>query len=282
MLVTLNDLLSHARKNGYAVGAFNVSNLDSIQAVLDASVELRSPIILQTSRKAVTYAGLLELVALVRSLAKRVRIPVVLHFDHGRDMALLRAAGRSGYTSLMFDGSHLPFRENVQKTRALAKFAHQNDLSIEGEIGVIAGQEDAISARKSFLTEPEDARRFVDLTHVDALAMSVGLAHGQLVKHERLNTRRVQEIGSVISTPLVLHGASEGVSKAALKKAIGYGVAKVNIDTALRLACVGAARRFLKKNPRAYDPRELFGVCRDAMRRETIKKIRLFGSAHKA
>jgi len=282
MLATLHDLLPRARKNGYAVGAFNISNLESAQAVLDAAVELRAPVILQTSQQAIAYAGLFELVALVTSLASRVRIPVVLHFDHGRNISLLRAAAKAGYTSLMFDGSRLPFRENVQKTRMLAKFAHGLGVSIEGELGVIAGQEDGIRAREHLLTDPDEAQRFAELTRVDALAISVGLAHGRQVLREHLNVARVRDIGRAVSLPLVLHGASEGVADAVLKKSIAAGIAKINIDTSLRISCNTAARRFLKKHPKSYNPRELFGACRDAMRITTGRYLRLFGSAYQA
>ncbi len=281
MLVTLNDLLPRARKNGYAVGAFNIYNLESAQAILDAAEELRAPVILQTSRKAIEYAGLFPMIAIVRSLAERTRIPVVLHFDHGRDPALLRSAAKAGYTSLMFDGSHLNFRENIQKTRVLAHFAHKRGMSIEGEIGVIAGQEDAISARQQYLTDPEEAQKFAELTHVDALAVSVGLAHGRLVARERLDVPRIRSIARSVSVPLVLHGASRGVTATALKKAIAAGVAKVNIDTSLRIAFTDKARTYLKKNTKEYDPRALLDACRSALKREVIKKIKLFGSTHK-
>ena len=283
MIANLKDILPKARKGGYAAPAFNVYNIESAQAAIAAAVELKSPVILQTSEKALDYAGVLPLYSALMGLVKAVQIPVVLHLDHGRSVEVAKKCIDAGWSSVMIDVSTKPFKENVFETRQVVEYAkRKGGVSVEGELGPIPGQEDYISRVASYLTDPEHARIFVEQTGIDAFAGSVGLAHGVKIKKEKLNLELLAKIAALVAVPLVLHGASEGVTDKEIKKAISLGVAKINIDTHLRLAWNTAVRKFLDKNQQVYDPREILSVGRGAMKKCAIEKIKLFGSSNKA
>jgi fructose-bisphosphate aldolase class II len=279
MLTSLAEILPRARKNGYAVGAFNVSNLEFAQAVILAASEMKSPVIVQTSEKAIDYAGLSPLSALIIELAQKVKVPVVLHLDHGRNFKIAKQCLEVGYTSVMVDASRLPFRDNVFVMRKTVAEARKHKASVEGELGPIAGVEDYVEQGEAYKTDPEHARIFVEQTDVDALAVSVGLAHGLELKNEKLDLALLKKIGATVSVPLVLHGASRGVSDREIKRAIVYGVAKINIDTDLRVAWSSAVRRFLSVDKTVYDPRTILSIGTEAVRRAVVQKIKLFGSS---
>lgn len=322
MLTALNSILPKARRGGYAVPAFNINNLEICQAVIDAAEALKSPVILQTSEGAIGYAGMEYLAAIARVAAKNASVPVVFHLDHGKNEKLVREAIHSGfYTSVMFDGSLLPFKQNVAHTRAIVKLAHARKMSVEAELGPIAGTEDLVSVREreAFFTDPAQAEIFVKETGCDALAVSIGTAHGAYKSSpplqggagggskSKLDLKRLAEIGKRVHIPLVLHGASsigkkwinrlhkqcaklgdcdrlvgaEGISLVEEKKAIKLGVAKINIDSDLRIAFTAGVRETILTNHSVFDPRKILGPARAAMTELVKEKIRAFGSVGK-
>ncbi|MFH2063144.1 MAG: class II fructose-1,6-bisphosphate aldolase [bacterium] len=311
MLTTLKKILSPAERGGYAVGAFNVNNLEILQAVIETAVEERSPVIIQTSEGAIEYAGLDYLVAMVR-LAAKSRVPVALHLDHGRDLKLVRQAISAGYTSVMFDGSLLPYRRNVADTRRVVGWAHAKGVSVEAELGAIKGVEDLVSAseRQAVFTDPEQARQFVAETGCDALAVSVGTAHGahKFKGEAKLDIARLKRIDRLVRVPLVLHGASEidpemvemskeycerlgdcdrlkgakGVPDGEIRRAIRSGIRKINIDSDLRLAFTVGLRQAVTEMTGEIDPRKLLGPARSLMKATVRDRMRVFGCSGRA
>ena len=305
MLITLKQALAKAEKGGYAIPAFNINNLEIDQAVMEAARELRSPIILQTSEGAIEYAGMEYLKALVYESAKG-KIPVVFHLDHGKNLKLIKKAIDSGYTSVMFDGSLLDFKTNARETKKVVAWAKKRGVSVEAELGAIKGIEDLVSVaeRQVFFTDPEEAKKFVDQTGIDALAVSIGTAHGaHKFKGEAvLDILRLKKIHALVKKPIVLHGASGvirdliekgekygadfsralGVPDEEITKAILNGVRKINIDTDLRLAFTVGVRQFLMENPKEFDPRKVLSTAKLLMKEVAMRKMKLFGSAGKA
>jgi len=305
-LVTNNDLMVPARRDGYAVGAFNTSNLEITAAVFQAAAEKRSPVILATSQSAIAYAGYDNIRCLVDNLSREADIPASLHLDHGTDMDIIKGCIEHGWTSLMIDGSHHPFDENVAVTKAVVEMAHPHGISVEAELGRLEGIEDEIQvdSRDASMTDPEDAARFVELTGVDSLAVAIGTSHGayKFKGDARLDIARLEKIAALVSIPLVLHGASavppqvlelaqrygadlpgaKGVPAESIRASIPHGVAKVNIDTDLRLAFTGHVRQLLAESPKVFDPRKILGAARDGMAEVIKAKMDLFGSTGRA
>lgn len=313
MLVSLKSILAKAHRGRYAVGAFNVNNLELAQGIMAAADRMRSPVILQSSEGAIAYAGMDYLAAIASVAAERTRVPVVFHLDHGKDPALVEQGIKSGfYTSVMIDGSHLPYKENVRLTKRIVALAHRRGVSVEAELGAIAGIEDFVSvaARDAHFTNPEEAGRFVAETGCDALAVAVGTAHGvfKFKGTPRLDIARLRKIKAAARLPLVLHGASgvdpklrrslrdhcddlhdcnrvkdaRGVSDALIRSAVRAGINKINIDSDLRLAFTAAVRRALVSDARTVDPRKIVGPARDAVAAVVAGKMKLFGCAGKA
>ncbi len=307
MLTPLSSILTKAQHGRYAVGAFNINNLETLQAMMSAAEAERSPIILQTSEGAIEYAGMEELSALVHIAASKSKLPVVFHLDHGKNFDLVVAAIKSGfYTSVMFDGSSLPYKENVQKTKTIVKMAHAKKISVEAELGLIAGKEDFVSVteREAAMTQPLQAADFVKQTGCDALAVAIGTRHGafKMKKESNLDFERLKIIAEATSVPLVLHGASgvparikaqctkygceiasaKGIPDTQIKKAISLGICKVNIDTDMRIAFDAGIRKFLKEKPGVIDPREILKPAKDLMTTVARYKMRLFGCSGKA
>ncbi|MBT3413229.1 MAG: class II fructose-1,6-bisphosphate aldolase [Candidatus Jacksonbacteria bacterium] len=305
MLVSLTSVLKKAQSQHYAVGAFNVNNLEIAQAIIQAAEEEDSPIILQTSEGGVEYAGMDYLAAII-NVAAQSRVPVVFHLDHGKKLEVVKQALKSGYSSVMYDGSSLPFDENVHRTRQVVRWAKNYGVSVEAELGAIPGIEDLVKVKEteSFYTDPEEAAVFVKETGCNALAISIGTAHGieKSKKAIALDFKRLENIKESISIPLVLHGASSvpqalikeintyggkvkkarGIPDAQIKKAISLGISKVNTDTDIRLAFTAAVRKELSTNAELYDPRKILGPARERMKKEIIRKIRILGSNGKA
>lgn len=281
-LVTSKQLLEDAKKYHYAVGAFNANNLEYVQAIIEAAEEERAPVILQASQGAIDYAGLGNIVAMVKTCANECKIPVVLHLDHGRDYAQNARCLRAGFTSLMFDGSALPFDENVLVTKKVVEMAHACKIPVEAEIGKVpqAGQI-KVEDIKALMTDPDEAARFVDLTGVDSLAVSVGSVHGMHEQAAQLDISRIKKISELTGIPLVLHGAS-GVTDEGYSEAIRAGICKINIATELNKSCMRAVRQELDKDPKLIDIRKVLAPAREAIK-ETVKlKMRLFGASGKA
>jgi len=281
--VTLKEVLEEAEKGGYAVGAFNANNLEIVQAIIRAAEAEHSPVILQASQGAIGYAGLDYIVAMVRVAAEKAKVPVVLHLDHGKDFAEVMRCIRSGFSSVMVDGSALPLEGNIELTNRVVDVARAVGVSVEAELGRIGGTEDnvSVSEREAAMTDPQEALRFVQDTEVDALAVAIGTAHGQYKGKPELDFERLKEIRELVNVPIVLHGSS-GVPDEDIRKAIQLGVRKVNIDTNLREAFVYKMREVLAEKPKEIDPRKILGPARDALQEVVQQKIRLFGSSNKA
>ena len=302
-LVTSKRILDDASARGYAVGAFNVNNLEFAKAVMGAAQEANSPVIIQASEGAVSYAGVRQMVAMVRSLAEDTDVPVVLHLDHGRSFDTIVQCIRHGFTSVMIDGSHLPFDENVAITKKVVEVAHAAGVSVEAELGRLAGIEDivAVSEREAALTDPDEARAFVEQTGCDALAVAIGTSHGpRKFKGEPvLAVDLVEKIKEQVRIPLVLHGASgvstevvqigerygarwagsKGIHDQAIVEVIRRGINKINIDTDMRLAFVASIRETLATKPELLDPRDLMRPAIAAIKKVATGKMQLFGSA---
>lgn len=282
-LVSLKDVLVPAEKGGYAVGAFNANNMEIVQAIIESAAEERSPVILQASQGAINYAGLDYIVALVKAAAQGTDVPVVLHLDHGTDFEQVMRCIRSGFSSVMFDGSRLPLEENIAMTRRVVEIARAVGVSVEAELGKIGGTEDDISVeeREALFTDPAEAERFVKETAVDALAIAIGTAHGPYKGEPRLDFPRLKRIKELTGAPIVLHGSS-GVPDDAIRKAISLGVSKINIDTDIRQAFTRGINEFIKKNPDNIDPRKMLAPAKVEMKKKVKEKMRLFGCAGKA
>jgi len=311
MLTTNKEILSAADKGGYAVGAFNVNNLEIVQAVIEAAVEEKSPVIIQTSEGAIEYAGIDFLMALIR-VAAQSPVPVSMHLDHGKDLKVIKRCIDAGYTSVMFDGSLLPFAENVRLTKQVVAWARSKGVSVEAEIGAIKGVEDlvSVSEKEAFFTSPDEAAKFVEQTDCDALAISIGTAHGAFkFKGEQvLDIDRLKKIDALVKVPLVLHGASgispelvekthqfcdqlddcnrlegaAGVPDAMIREAIKNGIRKINIDSDLRIAFTAGLRETIVRDHKAIDPRKLLALSKKMMKEVVRHKMELFGSKGKA
>jgi fructose-bisphosphate aldolase, class II len=282
-LVPLRQLLDEAEKGNYAVGAFNCNNMEIIQAIVEAAAEARSPAIIQASQGAIKYAGLPYIVGLVRTAAEAAAVPVALHLDHGTDFNTVVACIRSGFTSVMFDGSQWPKEENIARTREVVKIARAVGISVEGEIGKIGGVEDdiVVEERDALLTPPEDAIEFYRATGVDALAMAFGTAHGLYKLPPQLAFDRIQKVHEETGAYLVMHGGS-GVPDADVRRGISLGIRKINIDTELREAFMRELRNQLNARPNEMDPRKVLGPAKAAMKEKIKLKMALFGSAGRA
>ena len=282
MLVTGSELLLDAQKRGYAVGAFNVNNMEIIQAIIEAAEETNSPVILQASQGGLKYAGLEYIAALGKLAAEKATVPVALHLDHGTDFDQIMGCIRNGFSSVMIDASQYPLEENIALTKKVIEVAHAVGVTVEAELGKIGGTEDDITVdeKDATFTDPREAKEFVQATNVDYLAVAVGTAHGVYKGEPKLDFDRIKAIRQAIDAPIVLHGSS-GVNYDDLRKAISLGVCKINIDTDIRISFANAVKDVVKNNPDEYDPRKLLGPARDAMK-ETIKeKMEVFGSVGK-
>lgn len=282
-LVTGKELLMKAEQGGYAVGAFNCNNMEIIQAIVAAAEAENAPVIIQASQGALKYAGLEYIVGLVMTAAKSSKAPIALHLDHGTSFKQVVQCIRSGFTSVMIDGSKLALEENVELTKRVVEMAQAVGVSTEGEIGKIGGTEDDISVkdREAMLSDPDEAKYFVEQTGVDSLAVAIGTAHGQYKFEPKLDFERLEIIHKLVNIPIVMHGSS-GVPDKDVQKAISLGVRKVNIDTNIREAFVKGVRLVVDNNPKEIDPRKILGPAREAMTEIVREKIRIFGSSGKA
>lgn len=289
MITHISSIVRKAVRGRYAIGAFNTSNLEVTLGIVRAAVKLKSPVIIQTSESALTYAGWKTLPLLIRSVSEETgrRVPIALHLDHSKEPAAIKAAMRFGIHSVMMDGSSFPLKKNILETSRMVRYAHRRGVWVQGEIGRIVGSEDWVNVKSgdALLTQVDEAVVFAHATRVDALAIAIGTMHG--IKKVRdvkpkLHLDRLRAIHAVLpGLPLVLHGASH-VPAETLSRAAAQGIAIVNIDTDLRLAFTGAMRDYFKKNPDAYDPRKIEQPAIDAVQKEVEAKIRILGSAGKA
>ncbi|HEX3014842.1 MAG TPA: class II fructose-1,6-bisphosphate aldolase [Desulfobacteria bacterium] len=282
-LVTVAELLAKAEKGGYAVGAFNCNNMEIVQAIVEAAEAERAPVIIQASQGAIKYASLDYITGMTKTAAAKSSVPIALHLDHGTSFEQCMQCIRSGFTSVMIDGSKLPLPQNIELTNKVIAVAHAVGVSVEGELGKIGGTEDdiTVSAREALFTDPEEAKQFVAATGVDSLAIAIGTAHGRYKGEPKLDFDRLQKVRAVVTVPIVLHGSS-GVPDDAIREAVRLGVRKVNIDTNIREAFVNAARKVMNEKPNEIDPRKVLGPARAAAVELIRTKIKVFGSSGKA
>lgn len=304
MLVTNRDLMIPARRSGYAVGAFNVNNLETILAVSEAAAEEKSPAIIAVTPSAIKYAGLPYLSKIARTAAESTPTQMSLHLDHGEDYETAAKCIEAGFTSVMIDGSHLTFEENTALTKRVVETAHSKGIPVEAELGRLAGvEESTVDEKEAILTDPEAAEEFIERTDADALAVAIGTSHGayKFKAEPRLDFERLSLISKKVSRPLVLHGASsvpawiiqkaakygaeltgaKGIPEEHITKAISLGIAKINIDTDLRLAFTATVRETLANSPKEFDPRKILGPAKEATKQVIKSKMQLFGSSGK-
>ena len=309
MLITTKEMFEKSMKEGYAIGAFNVNNMEIIQAIVDAAAEEKSPVILQASSSAIKYAKINYLMKMVEAATEEhPEIPVAIHLDHGPDFETCKMCIDNGFTSVMFDGSKYDFEENVRLTKEVVDYAHSKGVVVEAELGKLAGIEDDVNvdASDAMYTDPEQAEEFVKRTGCDSLAIAIGTSHGayKFKGEAKLRFDILQKIKERIpDTPIVLHGAStvipelveqcnkygadipgaKGVPDEMLQEASKSGVSKINVDTDLRLAMTAAIRKVFVEEPSAFDPRKYLKPARSLIQETVSHKIRdVFGSSNKA
>ncbi|MEE4242030.1 MAG: class II fructose-bisphosphate aldolase [Desulfopila sp.] len=276
MLQATAEMLQKARSDGYAVGAFNIYNMEGALAVLQTAERLQSPVILQLLPRALQICGN-PLIAFCRAAAHNTHIPVAVHLDHCPDENIIKNAIAGGISSVMADGSHLPLAENIAFSRRIAALAKTVNVGVEGELGLLSGEEDGLVTleAQAKMTVPEEAARFVEETGVDALAVCIGNVHGKYVKPPQLDFERLGALAEKITVPLVLHGTS-GLPDDMIKKSISYGVAKFNVNTEVRSTYVRAMKRFSSRQ--GIELVQLMEGCIEAMQKPIEQKILLFGS----
>ena len=319
-LVNTREMFKKAMEGGYAIPAYNFNNMEQLQAILMGCSESRSPVILQCSGSAIKYMNATLLRFMVRGAVEMMKdlsgsVPTALHLDHGDSFELARSCIDSGFSSVMIDGSHHPFEKNIELTRQVVEYAHQYDVTVEGELGVLAGIEDDVVAAKSIYTQPDDVEKFVKATGVDSLAISIGTSHGAYKFKPSQCTRNAQGVleppplrfdileeieRRIPGFPIVLHGASSvvmkyvdminkyggklddavGIPESQLRKAAASSVCKINIDSDGRLAMTAVIRKVFAENPKEFDPRKYLGPARDELKAMIIDKNRnVLGSA---
>lgn len=281
-LVTSKELMLDAQKNHYAIGAFNVENMEMVQAVVAAAEELSSPVILQTTPGTLKYASCELYYANVAATAKAAKVPVVMHLDHGSSFELALRTFRAGYTSIMIDGSQKEFEENIALTKAVVDACHAGGVPVEAELGKVGGKEDGLDGGEgNGYTVPEEAAEFVARTGVDFLAVAIGTAHGVYKGVPKLDIERISRIRELVSIPLVLHGTS-GVPDDTVRECIARGMCKVNYATDLRIAFTEGVKEYLQKKPDVYDPKKYGAVGREKVKQYVMQKILVCGSNGKA
>jgi tagatose 1,6-diphosphate aldolase GatY/KbaY len=281
-IISTKYLLQDAQAKGYAVPAFNIHNAETIQAILEVCYEMRSPVILAGTPGTFKHIAFEEIFALCEAYSASYDMPLALHLDHHESLADIRNKVNAGVRSAMIDGSHFPFDENVKLVKSVVDFCHRHDCSVEAELGRLGGVEDDmdVDEESAFLTDPQDARRFVAETGVDSLAVAIGTAHGLYTKRPKIDFARLEKIRAVVDVPLVLHGASD-VPDEFVRRAIELGVCKVNVATELKIAFAAAVKKWFADNPDGNDPRYYMRVGMEAMKEVVRNKINVCGSMNK-
>ena len=281
-LMTTKQILKKAQEEHYAIGAFNVENMEMVMAVISAAEEMNAPVIMQTTPSTVKYAGLDYFLANVKVAASRVNIPVVMHLDHGSSLELASQAFRTGYTSIMIDGSHDDFETNVKLSKSVVDMCKPSGIAVEAELGKVGGKEDDLDGGDGDIyTDPLEAKEFVQRTGVDSLAIAIGTAHGMYKGEPKLDLERLSAIREVVSVPLVLHGGS-GIPDSKVQEAIRRGICKVNYATELRIAYTSGVNRYLSENPEEIDPKKYNKAGIDEVKKFVIDKMKVCGCVNKA
>ncbi|MGL5244538.1 MAG: tagatose bisphosphate family class II aldolase [Sarcina sp.] len=277
------DMLKRAQEGKYAVPAFNIHNLETLQVVVQTANELRSPVIIAGTPSTIEYAGADYIVAMAEVAAERYDIPIAVHLDHFEDVSLIKSHILTGFTSAMIDASHYSFEDNIKIVSEVVEFAHRYDVTVEAELGRLVGVEDDLEVDENAgaYTDPEAAAEFVKKTNIDSLAIAIGTAHGLYKGTPKLDFERLTEIRNKVDVPLVLHGASD-VPDDLVKKAISLGICKVNIATDLKIPFSDAVKKHFIENPKANDPRKYMTPGKEAMKAIVAHKILLCGSNGKA
>ncbi|WP_033827493.1 class II fructose-bisphosphate aldolase [Bacillus andreraoultii] len=283
-LVSMTEMLQKAKEGKYAVGQFNINNLEYTQAILQAAEETKSPVILGVSEGAARYMGGFKLVtAMVKALMEeyKITVPVAIHLDHGSSYESCAKAIQAGFTSVMIDASHHPFEENIEITSKVTELAHFHGISVEAELGTVGGQEDDVIANGIIYADPQECVELVKRTGIDALAPALGSVHGPYKGEPKLGFKEMEEISNLTGLPLVLHGGT-GIPTKDIQKAISLGTAKINVNTENQIASAKTVRQVLAKDSEVYDPRKYLGPARETIK-ETVKgKMEEFGSVGKA
>ena len=283
-LVSMTEMLNKALEGKYAVGQFNINNLEWTQAILAAAEEEKSPVILGVSEGAARHmGGFKTVVMMVKGLLEdmKITVPVAIHLDHGSSYDKCKEAIDAGFTSVMIDASHHPFEENVQTTKAVVEYAHSKGVSVEAELGTVGGQEDDVVADGVIYADAQECKELVEKTGIDCLAPALGSVHGPYKGEPNLGFKEMEEIKNLTNMPLVLHGGT-GNPEADIKKSISLGTSKINVNTENQIAFAKKVREVLDNDPNVYDPRKFIGPGRDAIKSTVIGKIREFGSNNKA
>ena len=280
-LVTSEKMLLDAQKGGYAVGAFNVENMEMVKAVLAAAEELKAPVMLQTTPSTIKYGTVETYAAIVKAKTEKVSVPVCLHLDHGSSFELAVQAMKAGYTSVMIDGSHEDFENNIAITKKVVDVAKALGIPVEAELGKVGGKEDDLEADADTNTDPAEAKEFVERTGVSSLAVAIGTAHGFYVGTPVLDKPRVSDIKEVVPVPLVLHGAS-GLSEEDVRECVERGMCKVNFATELRAAYTDAVKKLLEEKPETFDPKKLGVVGMEAVKEQVMIRMKMCGCDGKA
>jgi len=282
-LVSSTNMLQTARANGFCIGAFNIHTLEMLQAVVEAAEEAQSPLILQSTVGTVKHLGPDYIVAAASTAARLSNVPIALHLDHCSDFAIIVQCIRAGYTSVMIDASHDPFDENVRMTAKVVEIAAAAGVNVEAELGKVGGVEDdiVVADHEALMADPEDCRRFVELTGVPTLAPAIGTAHGIYKGEPRIDFQRIQRIAELVSVPLVLHGGS-GIPDEQVRRCVSLGMAKMNVATELRIIFSDAIKQVFHDNPDENDPRKYMVPAKQALKKAALDKMVLCGSAGQA
>lgn len=279
-LISNREMLLAAQRDGYAVPAFNVHNLETVQVVAETAAAMSSPVILAGTPGTFSYAGTDYLISICHEAARRYRIPLALHLDHHEDLRDIETKVRAGIRSVMIDASHFPLADNIKQVSETVRLCHVFDASVEAELGRLGGQEDDLVVEEgdSYFTDPIVAKHFVEATRIDSLAVAIGSAHGLYQGEPKLDFTRLGQIRQQVDIPLVLHGAS-GIPEEMIYRAIGLGICKVNVATELKIAFADAVKAYFAEHPDANDPRKYIVPGKLAMQKVVEEKIRICGSA---
>ncbi|WP_379970686.1 class II fructose-bisphosphate aldolase [Ectobacillus sp. sgz5001026] len=283
-LVSMKEMLSKALEGKYAVGQFNINNLEWTQAILAAAEEEKSPVILGVSEGAARHmSGFKTIVMMVKGLMEdmKITVPVAIHLDHGSSFEKCKECIDAGFTSVMIDASHHPFEENVAITSKVVEYAHARNISVEAELGTVGGQEDDVIANGVIYADPAECAELVKRTGIDTMAPALGSVHGPYKGEPNLGFKEMAEVRDATGVPLVLHGGT-GIPEKDIKKAISLGTSKINVNTENQIVFTKVVREVLGKDKEVYDPRKYMGPGREAIKATVIGKIREFGSNGKA
>lgn len=283
-LVSMKEMMIKGKQEGYAIGQFNLNNLEFTQAILQAAQEENSPVILGVSEGAARYmGGFTTVVHMVKGLMHdyKITVPVAIHLDHGSSFEKCKEAIDAGFTSVMIDASHHPFEENIEITKQVVEYAHKHNVSVEAELGTVGGQEDDVIADGVIYADPLECKQLVEQTGIDCLAPALGSVHGPYKGEPNLGFKEMEEISQLCDVPLVLHGGT-GIPVKDIQRSVSLGTAKINVNTENQIASAKAVREALAKDAEMYDPRKYLTPARDAIKATVIGKMREFGSSNQA